>query len=347
MNPAFNWLVVGAGAIGTYIGGSLLLHGQRVTFLEQAEAVAGIRQSGLRLQFNLGESHHISNPCLVASMDEAIQHAPFDAVVIALKSFDTLSMLEKMMPFRQFLPVMICFQNGVENELGLAALLGAERVIPGTVTSSIARRAAGDIIVERHRGVGLSNLHPLSADFAQVFNQAGLNARLYTRPSDMKWSKMLTNLVGNATSAILDLTPAQVFSHPQLFKLEIRQLREAIAVMDALDIRVVNLPGVPVRLLGLAAVRFPYAIARLLLQRAVGRGRGEKMPSFHIDLHSGRGQSEVDYLNGAVVRAGEKAGVPTPVNALLNQTLLGLISGKLSTVDFSNNPQVLLERIAN
>jgi 2-dehydropantoate 2-reductase len=346
MNAPLNWLVFGAGAIGTYVGGSLLLHGHRVTFLEQAAVVAEIRQRGLRLQLDHGEGQHIPDPCMAASLDEALQTAPFDAAIFALKSFDTLPVLENMLPYRQRLPTLICFQNGVENETRLAAFLGAERVIAGTVTSSVARRAAGDIIVERQRGLGLSSLHPLSSKLIQAFTTSGLNARLYSRPADMKWSKMLTNLVGNATSAILDLTPAQVFAHPQLFQLEIRQLREALAVMQALDIQVVNLPGVPVRLLGLAAEYFPFWIARPLLQRAVGRGRGEKMPSFHIDLHSGRGQSEVDYLNGAVVRAGQSIGVPTPVNALLNQTLLGLIAGSLSEADFARNPQALLARIS-
>jgi len=346
MSAPLNWLVIGAGAIGTYIGGSLQLHGQQVTFLEQAAAAAEIRQRGMHLQLENGESRQIADPCLTVTMEEATLNAPFNAVILAIKSYDTPSLLEKIMPYQQHLSALICFQNGVENEARLAALLGTERVIPGTVTSAVARRAAGDIFVERQRGLGLSSLHPLSIRFAQAFNQAGLNARLYPRPADMKWSKMLTNLVGNATSAILDLTPAQVFAHPQLFRMEIRQLREALVVMGSSGIRVVNLPGVPVRLLGLAAKHLPFGIARPLLQRAVGRGRGAKMPSLHIDLHSGRGQSEVDYLNGAVVRAGERAGVPTPVNALLNKTLLGLISGSIPLADFHHNPPALLEKIS-
>ena len=345
MNTSLRWLVVGAGAIGTYLGASLQLHGQQVTFLEQAAAAAEIRQRGLRLQLERNKSYNIAHPCLAVSMEEALQGTTFDAVILAIKSFDTTSFLEKAMPHQQYLPVLICFQNGVENEARLASSLGADRVIPGTVTSAVARRAVGDIIAERQRGLGMSSLHPHSIRFAQVFNQAGLNTRLYHRPADMKWSKMLTNLVGNATSAILDLTPAQVFADPKLFKLEIRQLREALAVMQSFEIRAVNLPGVPVRLLALAARHFPYSIAQPLMQRTVGRGRGAKMPSFHIDLHSGRGQSEVDYLNGAVVRAGTHNGVPTPVNALLNETLLGLISGAIPLAKFHHNPPALLDRL--
>jgi 2-dehydropantoate 2-reductase len=66
------------------------------------------------------------------------------------------------------------------------------------------------------------------------------------------------------------------------------------------------------------------------------------MPSFHIDLHSGRGQSEVEYLHGAVVRAGAQHGVPTPVNAMLTEILMALTVGKLALADYARQPRRLL-----
>ena len=129
------------------------------------------------------------------------------------------------------------------------------------------------------------------------------------------------------------MSPAEIFSHPGLHRLEVAQMREALAVMRAQNLRPVNLPGTPVKLLA-GGVRFlPPALSQPLLQKAVGGGRGGKMPSFHIDLHSGRGRSEVDYLNGAVVRFGEKFGMPTPVNRLLNETLLRLTRGEIEMDD--------------
>jgi 2-dehydropantoate 2-reductase len=160
----------------------------------------------------------------------------------------------------------------------------------------------------------------------------------------MKWSKLLTNLLANATSAILDMTPAQVFAHPGLYRLEIEGLHEALRVMAAQSLRVVDLPGTPVRLLALGA-RLPYFISKPLMQRSVGSGRGGKMPSFHIDLHSGRGKSEVDYLNGAVVRFGERLGTPTPVNKLLCETLLGLTEGEITIETYRHRPERLLEEL--
>jgi ketopantoate reductase len=140
----------------------------------------------------------------------------------------------------------------------------------------------------------------VGADAAIV--RAGLNAQLNPNPEDMKWSKMITNLVSNASSAILDMTPAEIFSNPGLYRMENRQIREALSVMQALNIKPINLPGTPVRLLVFAIQQLPLVISRSILAKAVGGGRGGKMPSFHIDLHAGRKKSEVDFLNGAVVR---------------------------------------------
>ncbi len=141
------------------------------------------------------------------------------------------------------------------------------------------------------------------------------------------------------------MPPAEIFAHPGLYMLEVRQLREALAVMRAQSLHVVDLPSTPVRLLAFAARSLPPRLSRPFMQRAVGSGRGGKMPSFYIDLHSGRGQSEVDYLNGAVVRDGLRLGIPTPANRLLNETLLALTAGILQPGSFSKQPEKLLQML--
>jgi 2-dehydropantoate 2-reductase len=114
--------------------------------------------------------------------------------------------------------------------------------------------------------------------------------------------------------------------------------------MKAKGYRVVDLPGTPVRALALAT-RLPRFVAQPALTRALGAGRGDKMPSFHIDLHGGRGRTEVGFLNGAVARAGAEAGVPTPVNALLTDTLEALSAGDLPLNTYRHDPDALLARL--
>jgi 2-dehydropantoate 2-reductase len=147
----------------------------------------------------------LETPRLVTSLDEAIADDPYDVALFALKSFDTAPALEGLRTYIAQLPPVLCLQNGVENEPALAAVLGPEKVIAGTVTSAIGRIVTGEIVLERLRGVGVAAGHPLSNHLVQAFDQAGLNARLFPRASDMKWSKLVTNLLANATSAILDM----------------------------------------------------------------------------------------------------------------------------------------------
>ena len=119
-----------------------------------------------------------------------------------------------MAPYVEQIPAILCLQNGVDNEPAIAALLGAAKVIPGTVTSAIGRRGVGDIVLEKNRGVGVAAGHPLSERLVEALEGAYLNASLFPKAADMKWSKMLTNLLANPTSAILDMTAAEVFEIP-------------------------------------------------------------------------------------------------------------------------------------
>ncbi|HEY3313492.1 MAG TPA: 2-dehydropantoate 2-reductase [Anaerolineales bacterium] len=349
--PSLKFLSFGAGAIGTYIGGSLALAGHKVVFLEQAAVAEALTQSGLTL--NLAQDprrreieYKVVPPQVefTTSLEDALSKGPFDTALFALKSYDTATALEQIRPYAAQMPPILCLQNGVDNEPALAAVLGSQGVIYGTVTSAIGKRGAGDIILEKLRGVGVGGGHPLSHELVHTLDVAGLNARHFPKALDMKWSKMLTNLLANPTSAILNMTAAEVFDHPGLYRLEIAQLRECLAVMRAQDISAVDLPGTPVRALALAT-KMPLWLSKPLLSKAAGAGRGAKMPSFHIDLYAGRGKSEVSYLHGAVVRAGEKTGVATPVNRLLTDTLLAMTAGSIPLDEFAGNPEKLLSKL--
>ena len=341
MEARLNWIIFGAGAIGTYIGGNLILHGQNVVFLEQPEATSLLRERGFKLNI-FGQELRILHPDVYSSLPEVLALATFDVAIFAIKSYDTQTALESLSLYSSTLPPVLCLQNGVENEPALEMILGKNKVIAGTITSAISRRAVGDILLERLRGVGVAMGHPLSSQIVGALSDAGLNARLYPSPIAMKWSKMLTNIFANASSAILDMAPDDILSHPGLYHIEIDQLREAIAVMHGLHIHPVNLPGTPVPAFSWIANYLSPKLSRPLISRFAGKGRGQKMPSFHIDLHSGCSKSEVDYLNGAVVRFGERLHIPTPVNRWLNQTLTNLTQGNLPLDAYTHQPDKYL-----
>lgn len=347
-------LIFGAGAIGTYVGGSLALAGNRVTFIERPIIAAELHEHGLRLDLSIDKHRDSAEPLIVppssfecvSSLREAMENELFEVAIFAMKSFDTAAALQEVKSFADKMPPILCLQNGVDNELLITAVLGPDRTIAGTVTCSIARRAAGDIVLEKLRGIGIAAGHPLSERLGFALNAASLNAHLYPRAADMKWSKVLANLPGSATSAIVDMSPAEVFAHPGLYALEMRMFHEALAVMAAQGIHPVDLPKIPVRALALA-LRLPPLLAQPVLVRVVGGGRGGKMPSFHIDLHAGHRKSEVEWLQGAVVRYGEKLGIPTPVNRLLTETLLALVRGEVPIAEFSHQPEKLVALSVN
>ncbi|RPJ28339.1 MAG: 2-dehydropantoate 2-reductase [Chloroflexi bacterium] len=359
LNGKLKVLVFGAGAIGTYLGGSLALAGHQIVFVEQPKVVEELRQRGLRLDLTLDRRRGLKDASridpasfvIVSTLEDAFHYGPFDLALFALKSFDTPAALEGMKPFADKMPPILCLSNGVANEPAIAEALGkdkrsspTDKVIYGTVTSAIGRRGAGDIVLERLRGIGIAKGHLLSEKLNRELNEAYLNSQLFENANSMKWSKMLTNLIANPTSAILDMTASEVFANKDLYKLEIEMLRECLAVMDAQGFEVVDLPGTPVSVLAFATA-LPWWLSKPFLSKAAGAGRGSKMPSFHIDLHAGRGKSEVEYLHGEVVRAGEKFNVPTPVNKVLTETLLALTNKEIPLEEFARKPEKLLEKI--
>ncbi len=238
MTTQLRFLCFGVGAIGTYLGGSLALAGQTVVFVERPEVADVVRRQGLSI--DQGDSQassksitpsvrHLDQPQVVDSIDTALSLGPFDAAILAIKAYDTQGLIDSLKPYNAALPPIISFQNGVENEGQLAALLGKGRVIAGTVTTAVGRKGPGEIVIERLRGVGVAVNHPLGPALVEVMDGAGLHARAYSNPHAMKWSKMLTNLLANASSAILDMPPNEIFAHPGLFDMEMHQLRELCA----------------------------------------------------------------------------------------------------------------------
>ncbi|RJP54446.1 MAG: ketopantoate reductase family protein [Anaerolineaceae bacterium] len=350
--PEMKFLIFGAGAIGTYIGGSLVLAGHQVVFVEQPKMAGELRAKGLRLDLTIDERRETKDAFLIAprsfviepSLESALKFGPFDAAVFALKSFDTEPAMEGLKPFAEKLPPILCLSNGVDNEPAIAKTLGADKVIYGTVTTAIGRRGAGDIVLEKLRGVGIAAGHPLSEKLVTALDRAHLKCRLYPDALSMKWSKMLTNLIANPTSAILNMTAAQIFADKKLYKLEIDMLKECLAVMTAMGLEVVDLPGTPVGALAFAT-KLPLWLSKPFLSKAAGSGRGGKMPSFHIDLYSGRGKSEVKYLHGAVVREGKARNIPTPVNQALTETLLALTNKEIALEEFAGKTEKLLSKL--
>jgi 2-dehydropantoate 2-reductase len=334
------FLCFGMGAIGTYIGGSLAAAGYDVSFIERKGAQSNFKIDRLTVE-TPAETKTTHRFKVHFDLSDAFASATYDVALIAVKSFDTANVLESIRPFAKDFPTVLCLQNGVENEERLESVLGQARVIGASIGTAVGRIAPGHIHVEKMRGMGVESGHSISEALIVALNDAGLNARAYPVRADLKWSKMLSNLLGNATSAILDWTPAQVFANKDVYSIEVNQIRETMQVMHRRGIHLVNLPGTPIKLLIQVMMALPEFLSRPIASLAMGKGRGKKMPSFHIDLYLGQKSSEVTYLNGAVVRAASSMGIKTPVNEGLTKVLEDLASGKVDKEEYKNHPEKL------
>lgn len=330
----------GMGAIGTYIGGSLAANGAKVTFIEKKELIKDTAARGIKLNID-GKEISVHNIDITSDVRQAISGDPVDVALLAVKSNDTPSVLELLNGLEDEFPPVLCLQNGVENEGLIARKLGEEKVIGASITSAVGRSGLGDIKLEKLRGVGIETGHAISQTLIDWFNLAGLRARGYAFRADMKWSKMLTNLLANATSAILNWTPAQVYSNPITWRIELDQIREAMDVMKLMHIHLVDLPGTPVKPLMILLDRLPASLSQALIGAPLAKGRGAKMPSFHIDLYAGKTTSEVTFLNGAVSRYTSKIGLHSPINDGLCKLLEQIAAGGIDKEEFAGQPEKL------
>jgi 2-dehydropantoate 2-reductase len=338
-----NILIIGAGAIGGFIGGKLAAQ-HNVTLFDRAPLVDVVRERGLRLIEPENETT-VTNLNAFTSLKEAFTAAPrFDLATVCVKAYDTVTAVQTLRPYADRIDRILTPQNGVSNEDLLGMAFGRAKIISGTVLNPIAVPEIGVVRLEKAgRGIGLAPLEGSIEPFVEVLRGTQLPIRTYEDYRAMKWSKLILNLIGNATSAILDMTTRETFADQRVFKIEVAMLREALAVMRAQLIGTVDLPGSPVRLLALGIRFAPRPILYRILRPMVSGGRGDKPPSLLVDMRSGRTQSEINELNGAIVRAGKTAGVRTPVNAALVGIVHDLLEKKVDRAEWRHNIDQLVK----
>jgi len=364
-------LVYGAGAIGSFLGYLLARAGHEVTLVGRPALTRIVREQGLRLSVRVppvprspavgfgwtagGEVFREAEPASRANVvwphtTESMASLPaeerlWDLALLTVKVYDTWEATRDLAAFLPTGTPVLLVQNGVGGEELARQAHPPAHVISGVLTMSVSVSGPGQICLETSSG-GL-NLAPADASqsisrWAALFGSAGLRVATFRNYRSMKWSKLLLNLQANAIPAILDMDPGEEYRNPTLFAMEREAFLEALAVMRALNLRIVSFPNYPVRVLAWAMGHVPVPVLRPMMSRLVASGRGDKKPSLHLDLVSGRGQSEVRFLNGAVVDHALQMGLPVPVNRALLDTLLALQEQRLCWDEFRHCPERLL-----
>lgn len=285
--------VMGAGAVGCYYGGLLARSGHAVTLIGRPVHVEAIQRNGLRLQTADTDLHV---PLTASTEPNAVRDA--EMVLCCVKTADTAAAAAAMVPFLSPDAVIVSLQNGIENRELLRATLPHE-VIPAAVY--VATAMAGDGHVRHHGGgqlvIGQS---PHSDAVTAAFAGAGVPVEISGNIEGVLWTKLIVNCAYNALSAITALPYGQLVRHDGIEQVLRDVVDECLAVATKAGI-------VPVGDVREGVARIPRIMA-------------EQTSSTAQDLQRGR-RSEIDYLNGCIVRKGEALGVPTPANRLL-QTLV-------------------------
>ena len=331
-------VVVGLGAVGSLLAGCLAAAGCAVVAVGRVDL--GGRPRTIDLVEPGGRRRTVT---VVAAGLEGIPPESRVAL-LTVKQYDLAGVLDGLAARPDL--VLVTVQNGLGAEEAVLARRPTSGLVAASLTAAVERGPGGEVHWLRRGGIGLAPVAgPVDAvveALVTALRSGGLPARRYPDWAAMKWSKLLGNLLGNATSAILDLDPTGVVADPALFAVERRQLEEALAVMDRLGLRPVGLPGAAVDWL-VRLLRLPDPLARPVLRAVVGKARGGKSPSLrgHV-AGSAPGPSEVGWLNGAVAERARALGLAAPVNARLADLVEAVVADPARRAWFRGRPDRLL-----
>jgi 2-dehydropantoate 2-reductase len=288
--------VIGAGAMGSLIGGLLAKGGNDVTVIDVWEtAVREINERGLRLEDKSGNVETIQ----IRATSNPSEVGPVDLVLVFVKCYDTETAVRAAKPLIGSQTVVLSLQNGWGNGPRISAIVGRERLLLGVCYHSATVIGPGHV---QHGGRGMTFIGELDGKMsgrltriADSFNRAGVEVTATPVVLKEIWSKLALNVCTLPTSALLRFFAPQLIQHDSLTELMRALLREAIAVANAQDIP-------------LEFEERWEAITGLLRRCAPG-----VKASMLQDVERGR-RTEIDVINGAIVEAGRRLNLPTPYN---------------------------------
>lgn len=347
-------VIVGAGAVGGYVGGHLSRSGHRVTFVDPwPEHVDAIRRDGVRLSGTQGD-YQVKIEAMHVSDVQSLTRSPVDIAIIATKCFDTLWAARMIRDYLAPGGYVVSMQNSI-NEPRIASVVGWERTV-GCVLSTIGVSTAGPGHLTRFRTPGggghavfrvgevhgrvTPRAHGLAALLGSV-DKAGVTTNLWGE----RWAKLVTNAMQMGLLGATGLCNEEVIGDAATRNIVVRAAAEGIQVARAQGYDLAPIVSVAGDVWIAAAGGDPAAtqqvdealFAYLDRQSPAGRrGHG----SLGRDLLAGR-RCEIDFVNGFIADCGDAGGVPTPVHRALTTIIKRIERGDLKPA--RSNIQALLQ----
>ncbi len=311
--------VMGAGAIGANVGGMLAKAGYDVTLIDQWPAhVDAMKTHGLRLSGTTGD-FVVPVRALHLHEVQAVED-PFDAVFLAVKSYDTeWATMFAIRLLREPDGVIVDFQNGIHDER-VAAVAGRHRTLGCVITIGAGMYEPGHAIrtdppVAGRACFKIGELDGRDTErarrLAEVVNHVGLT-QVTTNLFGERWSKLAVNAMSNPIAGLSGYRSAELRTVPVVRKLAVQIAAEVVRVARAAGYDVAPIFGIDAqRYVDAAEGRGAAELDAEIAGRAAGGDVGR--PSLLQDVMRGR-RTEIDDLNGYVVSEGKRLGVPTPFN---------------------------------
>jgi 2-dehydropantoate 2-reductase len=296
---------IGAGALGCSLGGILSEGGSEVFLIDLNTAhVETLNRDGLRIT-EAGQERTVK-------VNAAVDYkgiGPVDLVIVLVKSFHTRDAVAAAASVIGPNTTVMSLQNGLGQEEIIHEIVGRERVIAGKTYAGGVLLGPGRVLAGRvgkptYIGEFDGRVTPRVEAIAAEFNRAGLETSVSTNIAGTIWDKLLINVATGAWCAVTGGPYGVVFSTPEIRESALAAIAEAMAVAKALGVAVTM--KTPEEAWEKSGFGLPADFKTSMLQ----------------SLEAGQ-KSEVDFINGAVVRNGERCNIPTPVN----RTLVAVVKG--------------------
>jgi len=335
--------IVGTGAVGGYAGAHMVKAGEDVTFIDfWPENVDHMKQHGLKIT-HLRDVEPFTVPARALHVTEVQQlskEAPIDIAFVCTKSYDTAW---ATMLIRQYLApggYVVSLQNCM-NEETIAGIVGWGKTL-GSIASSITVglnepghvARAGGKHGAKHTVFRVGEVHGRATDRANEVCALLANADSAFVTENLwgeRWSKLVTNVMGNGLSACTGMISRDVVKNDAIRRFSNRLGSEAIRVGQALGYTFDEVSHMDPETLARAGEGDPAATREIdehRLAEANKPGGGAHRPSMGQDMVKGR-RTEIEFLNGFVVRKGEEVGIPAPTNAALTDIVKRVERGEL------------------
>lgn len=334
--------IVGAGAIGGYVGAHLTANGVDVTLVDAwPEHVEAMRRNGLEVKGidGAGSVKTAVHALHISDVPQLIRTRPFDVAFIAVKSYDTSWATQLILPYLAVDGCVVSLQNSI-NEDAIAGIVGWPKTL-GCSLCTIASELVAPAVIQRNSPMGdekrtglkVGEIHgrltPRAENISRLLSFAD-SSKVTDNLWGERWSKLTINAMRNGVSAATGLSGKQRDHHIKARELSIRLGSSCVRVGLAMGLHLEPVGGFDVSILARAETdpEAMHAVTELVIRLSDLRSDTQR-PSMGQDILKGR-RTETDFINGLVAQRGDKLGIDTRLHHRINELVKLVETNQLS-----------------